>query len=85
MYNSFVEISNIVRVAQNYYFICLLYKIERFDSFLNSFQVERCNSSERIVVKVSDLIYFKSYDMKKIGRNRYIVSDTIDLKEALDK
>lgn len=31
--NSFVEISNIERVAQNFYFIFFLYKIKEFDSF----------------------------------------------------
>lgn len=82
---SFAEIANIIRVNSLYYFICFLYEIKSFDDSLNSFQVEKCSSCERFVIKFSDLIHFKSYEIKKIGRVSYIISDGIDLKVSLTK
>lgn len=79
---SFCKILHIVRIDEKLFFICLPYKVKRFNSFLNSFEVEMCNASE-IVIDFLDLMHAKSYELKSIDNKSYVICDSLDLKENL--
>lgn len=79
--NRFHEIRRIFYVEQEFYFVCLPYVILEFDSFLNSFRVEKESSVEHSFIKFNDLLHFKSYELKSAQNYSYIISDTRDLNK----
>lgn len=81
---SFHDITHILYIDGCLYFLCLPYFVKKFDSFLNSFEIEKHNIIDLIIVKFSELLYSRSYETKRIGENNYIVSDSLDLRIHLN-
>lgn len=82
---SFQQIMHIISIASNQYFICQRYRIKRFDTFLNSFEVENNSDQNPILIKFNDLLHFKSYELKILKESEYIISDSLDLRTHLNE
>lgn len=83
--NSFQEIVHIICIAETYFFICHPYITKQFDSFLNSFEVEKMENCHFKIIKFGDLQYAKTHEIKVIGRQNYIILDSLDLKTQINQ
>lgn len=81
--NSFFEIVHIIKVKENFFFFCLHWFVEKFDKFLNSFEIVKTNSDKLQLIKFSDLLYKKSHEIKAVQAKNYIISESLDLKNNL--
>lgn len=82
LHNSFLyQIQNILINANRHYFICKQFNAVSFNSFLNSFKIEE--NSHYILLEFSKLEHKKSYEIKSIESNTYIVAETLDLRKRL--
>lgn len=59
--------------------------VENFDVFLHSFQVKRSDLNDLVVVKFAELEYAKSYEIKNISGNDYVILDCLELRKYLKK
>lgn len=81
----FYEIDRIVFISNEVYFVCQPYKTVCFNKFLHSFQVEKDLSKDFIAIKFADLKHKKSYEMKILAENHYVICQTLDLHKQLNK
>lgn len=77
---TFFEIDQIIYNMGNFYISCFPWIIQNFDSFLNSFKIKKNESNTLKIVEPLKLIHTKSYQMKKIGNDYYVIPDSLDLR-----
>lgn len=75
----FHEIIHIICICDEFYFVCKRYLMMEFDPFYNSFHVEKEESSKLTLIKFKDLLHFKSYELKSVNTNSYIISSNRDM------
>lgn len=76
--NQFHRISHIIYIKGDFIFICKPFVISKFDTYLNSFEVKG-SQNETSIIKFKNLVYPKSYDVKLVHNNEYIISDSREL------
>lgn len=74
--NSVVEISEILNVNNDFFFICSLLKINEFDEHLNS--IEIINTSEYKLITLAGN-WPKPYEKKQLKNKKFIIADTLDV------
>lgn len=83
--NSFYEIIHILNVENKFFFLCSPWIINRFDEFLNSFEIEKMDTDKHELIQFSELLYAKSHEIKTIQGNNYVISESLDLKYNLNQ
>lgn len=81
----FFKIQEIVVIGEEYYFVCSQCVIEQFDSFLNSFKIKVDDALDFSIIKLSDLLYPNSHEIKYVSGHSYVISDSLDLRTALNQ
>lgn len=81
---NFFEIVHIVYNMGTYFLSCTPCTIDRFDKFLNSFKITKNEADSMKIIKISELLHTKSYEMKTIGNSIYVISDSLDLRRNLN-
>lgn len=81
---SFFEIVNIVYNMGIFYLCCTPCIIDNFDIFLNSFEIKKHATDSLTIIKLSELIYTKSYEIKRIADSNYVISDSLDLRQNIN-
>lgn len=82
---TFFEIDQIIYMMGNFYISCSPWIIEHFDSFLNSFKIKKNENVSLTIVKPLELVHTKSYQIKSIGNNDYVISDSLDLRANVNQ
>lgn len=82
---AFFGIVEILYEEQDCYLISSPYIIERFDSFLNSFEVKKADTCRLTAIKLSQLQYPKSHELRTISENDYVISESLDLRIHLNE
>lgn len=77
------QIQNILISASKYYFLCKRFDAVTFDSFLNSFKIEEHNMDILLELKDFENIRMKTYEIKFIGSDSYVIADTLELRNHL--
>lgn len=78
---SLYQIQNILIIDNRFYFLCIQFYAVSFNSFLNSFKIEE--SSNYILIELCNLENMKTYEIKFIGSDSYIVAETLELRKQL--
>lgn len=78
---SMYQIQNVLIIASRYYFLCKRFDVVTFNSFLNSFEIKE--STMYILVELGDLENMRTYEIKFIGSDSYVVADTLELRKNL--
>lgn len=83
---AFFEIVHIIYAMEIFYLACFPCVIDEFDSFLNSFKIQRYEETNSLtIIKLSELVYTKSYEIKAIADSNYVISDTLDLRANIKR
>lgn len=82
---SFFEISQILCAQEKFYFLCLRYIIDEFDHFLNSYKIKTNDNSNLTVISFEDIQYKKTHEIKRISENKYVISESLDLRSHLQQ
>lgn len=80
--NRFHQISHIIYIKDDFIFICNSYVILKFDTYLNSFEV-KASQNEICAIEFKNLVHPKSYDVKLVDKNEYIISDSRELHKTV--
>lgn len=82
--NKLNEIIHILRINDSYYFICSLFDILNFNEMLNSFEIDKTNSSDHNLIEFSSLKHKNVYEKKHLDSKFYIICDSLYLKKCLN-
>lgn len=77
------KIHHVFCAGQKYFFLSKKYKVNHFDDFLNSFQVERINSSHFVLIDFANLKNKVSYELKFLSGNEYIIEENLEFRHQL--
>lgn len=75
------QVMNILLFENRHFFICKRMDVISYNCFLNSFEIKE-NTIE-ILIELSKLKITKSYEMKLIGSGKYVIADTLALRNEL--
>lgn len=75
------EIFEILVVDNAFVFLCYELKIKEFDKFLNSFEIEKINKCQHVLIKFHKLQYRKPFEMKRIDEKYYIIEKNLTLRK----
>lgn len=64
----FFQIQHVLECCGKYFILCLSYENISFQSFLNSFEVEKSESGESTLISFEELIFLKTFEIKIINR-----------------
>lgn len=79
--NKFQEITYILSNGTDYWFVCNSLRVKSFNQFLNSFEVEKSESTNVVytLINHSDLSNKNSYEKKYLNCMTFIQANTLDL------
>lgn len=83
--NSLHEIFDILYLHSEYFFITKQLTFVEFNEFLNSFEIEENKFVEYDLIDFSKLMNKKSYEVKSIDKNKYVIADTLELRRIFLK
>lgn len=82
IYDAFLhQIQNVLVFQNRYYFLCKRFDTVSYNRFLNSFKIEE-NSIE-ILIELCKLQNTKSFELKLIGSENYVIASTLELRSKL--
>lgn len=85
VYNgTFFEIVHVIFAMEFFYLVCSPCAIDKFDDFLNSFKLKKCENECLTIIKLSELRYKKSYEIKAIANSNYVISDCLNLRANIN-
>lgn len=77
------EIAKILVVKNDFYFFCGQYESVGFDSYLNSYEIQKSFPIQNMLFSFTELAHKISYERKKCEEKLYIIADTLDVKNIL--
>lgn len=83
--NSLHEIFDILCLHSKYFFITKQYTFVKFNVFLNSFQLEENEFAAYDLIDFDNITNKKSYEVKVIDKNKFIIADTLELRRIFCK
>lgn len=84
--NHFFHIDHILSDGQKiFWFVCVPFKVIKFNDFCNSFEIEKSSEQENVfeIIKFSDLENKASYEKKYLQGQYHIIADTLDLRKEI--
>lgn len=79
----FNEILDILSVDGSYYFIAHKLLCLELNEFLNSFKISKVSGVETIIIGLETLLNKKSYEIKYLDKEPYVIIDTRDLRHII--
>lgn len=83
--NFLYEIFDILCLNTRNFFMAKQWNFVEFNEFLNSFQIKENDFANFELIDFDVLINKRSFQIKVIGCNKYVVAETLDLRKILIK
>lgn len=83
--DSFDEIQKILKINNEFHFICLGYKVTRFDKFLNSFEIQKMEGLNSKLIRFDDLDSKNVHEKKILDGKEYIICNSLLLAANLSE
>lgn len=80
----FHEIDSIIYNMGNFHISCCPRTVDSFDIFLNSLKLKKPGEDSSMIFKISELVHTKTYQIKTLANDRYVISDSLDLRANLN-
>lgn len=77
--DTFYRIERIFHSNLNYIFLCVVWKKEKFDCFLNSVEIKELAPIVKVALLYSELNQKKLFEAKRLNNTHYIIADTLDV------
>lgn len=81
--NVFNEISRILVLNDQYFFLCNTLKYLQFDSFTHSLILEEIDPPIQHLIPLNELNFKKPYEIKSFDQKKFVFAETLDVCEAL--
>lgn len=77
---SFFEIEDILKVYDDFYFVCSSLDRINYDEFLVSVEIKQSSSTELVLIRHSDLTFSKTHDIKILNDKILVLSDSLEIE-----
>lgn len=77
---NFFEIEDILKVHDDFYFVCSTFDRIGYDDFLVSVEIKQLISVGLVLIKHSDLSFSKTHDKKMINDKILVLSDSLEIE-----
>lgn len=79
----FIEIEDIYLINNKEYFVCSEWNKIGFNNFINSVQIEKTESTEKILVCYDDLKLKQVFERKFIDQKSFIIAETLIVNKII--
>lgn len=77
------EIQHVLRCEQDFFFICTEYNIVKLDKYFNSIQIKNCIPDKIHLIRLSDIHFKKTHDIKHVGDETFVIIDSLDVENIM--
>lgn len=84
VHDKFHEVKHILKIENQFHFVCVQYNVLLFDEFLNSFKIEISPESINSLIEFSNLKHKNVYERKTLNDSLYIICDSLSLLNSLN-